>query len=262
MEPPRAEANPSGLFVREYGDGSPLLLLHGVMVTGEMFEPVVAPLSAKFRLLIPDLRGHGRSAELPPPYDVARLAGDVAALLDSCSMEVADVVGHSHGGAVAQQLALDHPHRVRRLVLACTYACNRLTPREKVEGFILPPLLRLLGVRRFSRLMVQGDADLAADPALAARMEALLLANHTPQMASAVGDLMRFDSRPRLGQIRQPTLVIAGSEDRAVPSHHAALLVGQIRGARLATLEGAGHLLLWTHTQQFLDLLQSFLLED
>jgi pimeloyl-ACP methyl ester carboxylesterase len=86
-----------------------------------MFDPVLPALTRQHQVIVPDLRGHGRSQHLPGPYTVPQLAADLVALLDTLALESVDVLGYSQGGAVAQQLAHDYPGRVRRLVLACTY---------------------------------------------------------------------------------------------------------------------------------------------
>src|SRR5690349_9961316 len=112
------------LYVNEYGSGSPLLLVHGVTVTGEMFEPVVEHFAQRHRVIVPDMRGHGRSRAIPPPYTAAQLAADLAYLLDHLGIESTAVLGYSQGGAIAQQFALDYPRRCNRLILACTYAFN------------------------------------------------------------------------------------------------------------------------------------------
>jgi 3-oxoadipate enol-lactonase len=124
-----------------------------MMISGEMFEPVVEHFATRHRVIVPDLRGHGRSRGLPPPYTVTQLASDLAHLLDHLGVDSAAVLGYSQGGAVAQQLALDHPSRCNRLVLACTYAFNMATLREKVEGRLVPLLLYLIGMRSFARLL-------------------------------------------------------------------------------------------------------------
>src|SRR5512147_1905779 len=92
------------IFFTERGSGPPLLLVHGLMVTGEMFEPVIEHFSARHRLIVPDLRGHGRSRGLLPPYTVAQIASDLSRLLDHLGVDSAAVLGYSQGGAIAQQL--------------------------------------------------------------------------------------------------------------------------------------------------------------
>jgi pimeloyl-ACP methyl ester carboxylesterase len=125
------------LYFTVRGEGPPLLLVHGLMVTGDMFAPVVDRFAATHRVIIPDLRGHGRSRALPP-YTARRLAADLAESLQQLGVDSAAVLGYSQGGAIAQQLALDSPTQCSHLILACTYAFNMATPREQMEGRHMP----------------------------------------------------------------------------------------------------------------------------
>ena len=86
------------LYVTERGSGPPLLLVHGLMITGEMFDPVIDELATRHRVIVPDLRGHGRSRGLPPPYSARQLAGDLARLLDDLAIGSTAVLGYSQGG--------------------------------------------------------------------------------------------------------------------------------------------------------------------
>jgi pimeloyl-ACP methyl ester carboxylesterase len=88
------------LYYTERGSGPPLLLVHGLLVTGEMFEPVVAGLAARHRVIVPDLRGHGKSRRLPPPYTAVQLASDLGRLLGHLGVGSAAVLGYSQGGAI------------------------------------------------------------------------------------------------------------------------------------------------------------------
>jgi 3-oxoadipate enol-lactonase len=242
----------------EHGAGPPLVLIHGVMISGDMFEPVVETLAARHRLIVPDLRGHGRSRSLPPPYTVTQLAADLAALVDDLGLTSVDVLGYSQGGAVAQQFACDHPDRCRRLVLACTYAYNMATLRERVEGRAAPLLLRLLGMKRFARLIVAVGLR-RVDPTRAAWVTRLIGGQDRRRMIQAWRAAMAFDGRRRLAEIRCPTLVIAGGQDAAVPMHHARQLHAGIAGSRLAVVDGADHALVWSHPAELVRLTEDFL---
>src|SRR5690349_4948609 len=103
---------PNGLAYREVGRGRPLLLLHGLMAAGEMFDPLVERLQNSYRMLIPDLRGHGESGDLGGPYDSATMARDVLRLMDEAGFQRALVLGYSHGGTVAQEIARARPQAV------------------------------------------------------------------------------------------------------------------------------------------------------
>jgi 3-oxoadipate enol-lactonase len=253
-----APSVPGQLYFTEAGSGPPLLLVHGLMVSGEMFAPVLDRFAAFHHVIVPDLRGHGRSRALPSPYTARQLAADLAGLLQQLGIESAAVLGYSQGGAIAQQLALDWPERCSRLVLGCTYDYNMATPREWVEGHVTPLLLRLLGPRRFAEFVVsQGAQELSKERAV--WLVNLMASQDRKLMVAAWKETLAFDSRRRLAQIACPTLVIAGSTDRAVPIHHAQMLHAGIRGSKLVVIGGAGHNLIWTRPDEFMRVTEDFL---
>jgi pimeloyl-ACP methyl ester carboxylesterase len=102
------------LHVLEAGEGEPLLLLHGWPQDGSMWDPLVADLAQEWRVLVPDLRGFGRSEAPRGDYSKHALADDILGLLDVEGIERATVVGHDWGGWIAWLLALEHPDRVER----------------------------------------------------------------------------------------------------------------------------------------------------
>jgi len=245
------------LYFTERGSGPPLLLVHGLMVTGEMFEPVIEHFATRHRVIVPDLRGHGRSRGLPPPYTAAQLASDLARLLDHLGIDSTAVLGYSQGGAIAQQLVIDHPRRCDRLVLACTYAFNMATTREWLEGHLAPVLIRVLGMRRFAGLISQATKQLGKERA--DWLSGLIADQDQKLMLTAWRETMAFDSRKRLAEIRCPTLVIAGSNDVGVPIHHAKMLHDGIPGSQLVMIDGADHALIWTHSDEFMRVTDEFL---
>jgi pimeloyl-ACP methyl ester carboxylesterase len=254
--------SPDGLFFTDLGSGSPLLLVHGLGMSGDMFEPVAAPLAGRHRLIIPDLRGCGKSRSLPPPYSVAQQAADLARLLDHLGVATADALGYSQGGPVVQELALDHPAKVGRLILSNTYAYNQATPREKVEGAVVPLLIRMLGVRLFVRLLIsQGLKHIPSEKAawVADLIARTWGASDPRTIALMWREAMAFDSRSRLHEIGCPTLIIAGAKDDAVPIHHANMLHDGITESELVVIAGADHALLWAHTDRWLETVCAFL---
>jgi pimeloyl-ACP methyl ester carboxylesterase len=256
-----AGASSGRLYFTERGSGPPLLLVHGLMMTGAMFAPVLDRFAATHRVIVPDLRGHGRSRALPPPYTAQRLAADLSALLQQLDVASTAVLGYSQGGAIAQQFALDWPQQCSRLVLGCTYAYNMATLHEQVEGHVTPFLVRVLGPRRFAKIAVALGAKEFGKQGAAWLFD--LIANQDRTlMVAAWRETMAFDSRRRLAEIACPTLVIAGSDDQAAPMHHARMLHEGIRGSQLVVIEGAGHTLIWTHSEAFVRLTEAFLLSS
>jgi pimeloyl-ACP methyl ester carboxylesterase len=246
------------LYFTEQGAGPPLLLIHGLMVSGAMFDPVLRSFAGRHRVIAPDLRGHGRSRSLPGPFTAVRLAADLARLLDHLGIAATAVFGYSQGGAIAQQFALDYPGRCSRLILGCTYAFNMASLREKLEGRLAPLLVRALGMRGFARLAVRMGAPEMGRPR-GEWLANLMAEQDRDLMLAAWKQAMAFDSRRRLGEIRCPALIVAGSRDAAVPLHHARMLHEGISESRLHVVEGATHSLLWTHPDEVVRLTEEFL---
>ena len=227
-----------------------------------MFHPIVEPLAKRHRLIIPDLRGCGRSRNLPPPYSVKQQAADLALLLEHLGIATTDALGYSQGGPVVQELALDYPEKVHRLILSNTYAYNMATLKEKMEGHAVPLLLRLLGIRLFVKLLI--SQGLKRIPKEQAAWVANLITrtwgeSDTKSIVLAWREAMVFDSRSRLREIKCPTLMIAGSKDKAVPMHHASMLHEGIAGSKLVVIPRADHALMWTHPAQWLEKVNEFL---
>lgn len=250
---------PSGLvYFTERGSGPPLLLVHGLMVTGEMFAPVIEHFAPRHRVIVPDLRGHGRSRTLPPPYTVAQLATDLSGLLDHLGIDSTAVLGYSQGGAIAQQLVLDYPKRCNRLVLACTYAFNMATFREKAEGHLFPLLVQVFGLERMAKFAFSVGAKHISKER-ADGLVGIMAGQDQKLMVTAWREAMAFDSRRRLGEIQCPTLVVAGSNDQGVPIHHARMLHEGIAGSQLVVIDGADHALIWTHPDELVRVTDEFL---
>ena len=112
-----AEVNGLSQYYEEHGSGEPLVLLHGGVAGSEIFTAMLPALAAERRVILVDLQGHGRTGEIDRPLRPELLAGDVAALIVHLGLERADVLGYSLGATVAFRLAVEHPERVRRLIL-------------------------------------------------------------------------------------------------------------------------------------------------
>src|SRR6202049_3909729 len=112
-----AKVNGLNLYYESHGAGRPLILLHGGLMSNETFGPVLPMLAERHQVITPDLQGHGRTADIDRPMDVRLMAGDIAALIDHLKLTTPDVVGYSLGGGVALQTAVQHPAKVRRLVI-------------------------------------------------------------------------------------------------------------------------------------------------
>jgi 3-oxoadipate enol-lactonase len=242
-----ASRRASALYCTIHGSGTPLLLVHGISVSGAVFQPLLPALAARYRVIVPDLRGHGHSRCLPGPDSIGRLAADVENLLDLLGIPACFMLGYATGGAVVQQVARDYPARVRGLALVCSYARSAATLREQIESRLRPELFRLIGMRGMGALAARrapaGDSAFVRD---------IIAANHGQRVAPVARALLSFDSRPWLHELTCPTLVVAGEADTTTPPHHARELASLIPNAQLQTIPRAGHWLVKTHADALL----------
>ncbi len=252
-----ASRRASALYCNVYGSGAPLLLVHGLGTSGAVFQPLLPALSARFQVIIPDLRGHGHSRCLPGPDNVARMAADLENLLDILAIRSCTMLGYATGGAVVQQVAHEYPGRVRRLALVCSYARSAATLREQIECRLRPELFRFLGMRGIGALAARRAPG--CDPAF---VRDVIAANHGQRVAPIARALLSFDSRAWLPELACSTLVVAGGRDTTVPAHHSHELARLIPNARLRTLPDAGHWLVKTHADELLNLLLPWLGEQ
>jgi pimeloyl-ACP methyl ester carboxylesterase len=205
----------SGLQVamRVQGEGDPLLLMNGMTRPLESWDPFTRVLRGR-TLISFDAPGVGASPTPVRPLCIVELATLAVAVLDAADAADADVLGYSHGGAIAQELAHDAPDRVHALILAATSCGVGATPGSRQD------ILRSLG------RSLEGQPWPLPDP-LGLLWQSLAVSN--------------WSSIPFLGSISAPTLVVCGSRDRVVPPSNSRVLAGRIPEATLTKLPGMGH---------------------
>jgi pimeloyl-ACP methyl ester carboxylesterase len=232
------------IYWDEQGAGEPLLLITGLAYPSDMWYRTRPVLSEKFRTIVIDNRGVGRSDMPPGPYPIALMASDAIAVLDAAGVESAHLYGISMGGMIAQELTLQHPERVRSLILGCTasggstavqadpevakviMARGAMTPEEAAEAAV--PFIYDVGTAR-ARI----DEDINVRRPWFARPEAYI---------AQLQGILAWEAYSRLPQIAAPTLVIHGENDRLVPAGNGKLIAGRISGAKLVMLPNASHI--------------------
>jgi pimeloyl-ACP methyl ester carboxylesterase len=247
-----------------HGSGEPLLLIHGLGYARWGWEPVLPGLAERFDVILFDNRGIGESDAPPGPYTAGEMADDAIQVLDGAGVERAHVVGTSLGGMVAQELALGHPDRVGRLVLACTtpggpkaHPMPQRTVALMAEAATLEPALAL---RRFVENAL-APATVTGHPELVDRIMAhrLATAQQPAAWAAQAAAGATFDAFDRLGALAAPALVQHGDEDVVVDPRNADLLVELLPNAHLERLPGTGHLFFWEAPERFVSSVSAFL---
>ncbi len=226
-------------------DGPPdapvLLLGSSLGTTGAMWQPQVAALAGRFRVVRYDHLGHGRSPVPPGPYTIDLLGREVLGLLDHLEVGSAHYAGLSLGGMVGMWLAAHAPERIDRLALLCTSAC--LGPaqvwRARAAG-VRAGQLDTIANTVVSRWFTPSFA--AARPDTVAGYRDMLTATPPAGYAACCEAIAAMDLRTDLAAVRAPTLVIGAADDPATPPEHAAEIAERIPSARLAVVDDAAHL--------------------
>lgn len=253
---------PLALFAQQQGEGAPLLLLHGLGADHQDWREVVPELSGRYRVIAPDLRGHGASPRGPGPYTPWQMARDIVALMDAEGIAAAPVVGHSMGGAVAMSLVLLAPERVSRLVIANSVPSFRpQRPRELGEVALRLLMIATLGPRRLGALMARRNFPDADQSGLRALVEARSASNSRRVYMASLLALMRWSVRERLDEISVPVLVIA-SENDYFPVADVRSFAEALPQARFEMVAGARHGLPLEQGEFLAGLLRDFLGES
>lgn len=210
-------------------DAPPLLLVGGIGTTARMWEQQIATLSGPFRVVAPDLRGHGGSPVPPDPYSIADLGGDVLDLMDQLGIGTASYCGLSLGGMVGAWLASTVPARIDRLVLACTAV--RVDPLmwhervEQVRKHGLGALVETTMERWFSPEFRHDRRDVVG--AIAADFASTPVAGFVGCCHAIAG----LEVEARLGSITAPTLLVSAQLDRTMPAEEAERIAAVLRSA-------------------------------
>jgi pimeloyl-ACP methyl ester carboxylesterase len=215
-------------------EGPPLILLEGLGGDIPGWRRNIPHLASRYRVVAYDFRGNGRSDKPRGKVSMATFVLDTLGLLEHLRFPSAHVYGQSFGGMVGIELALSHPQRVRSLVLAATHAGRRRASPVDPSGKVPKdkPYLAL-----YSEAFARRHPEHVA--------EDILVGGQNPQPLDAGRRQWEavdaWDAWDRLEELRVPTLVLHGTEDRLVAVQNAKRLADAIPGARLVLLEGAGH---------------------
>jgi pimeloyl-ACP methyl ester carboxylesterase len=239
-----ADVNGINLYYETHGSGSPLVLLHGGLGSGEMFGPVIDVLAEHHQVILPDLQGHGRTADIDRPIDIRFMADDIAALIEHLGLPKADVAGYSLGGGVALQVAIRHPGKVGRLVTASAHIRRdaiypEMLAQQAQVGAAAADFLKETPMYELYQRVAPRPQDFG-------------------RLLDKIGASMAqdFDFTEEVRGLQVPTQIVAGDADMAPPSHYVeifALLDGGLRdggwmgesrpkgGHALAILPGVTH---------------------
>lgn len=256
----------NGVRLTDSGAGYPVLLIHGISNFNQAWSAQREVLVERgFRVLVPDLPGHGRSAPLDQKTTVETLAQAMALLLDEMSIARTHVCGISLGGMVAMTLALRFPSRVNRLIVADSTASFNTDHHKKLTAQWRAQFLSKDGPRR--RLastwpMLVNERFSESEKGKDTYREWMVNAESASgsSYAYVCEGMNEYDIENELHDIVAPTCVIVGSEDRMLTPAHNQALARKIPGAQFSVIEGAAHLPNVDSSAQFNELMLNSLL--
>jgi aminoacrylate hydrolase len=232
------------LYTEEHGEGDALMLVAGLGGMATFWKNQVEFLAQHYRVVLHDHRGVGRSSPAPVVSGSPEMAEDLIRLMDAMNIESAHIVGHSTGGAIGQQIAVNHPDRVRSLVLSASWAGP--TPLFIDTFRMRRDVLINSGVKQY---MMVGSLLSAPAWTIADTYEGMdsYLSDRLKHFAGLETELARLnavmthDLRHRLNEITAPTGVISAKDDSLTPPSMSDELAERIEGATLVRLTEGGH---------------------
>jgi pimeloyl-ACP methyl ester carboxylesterase len=234
------------MHVVEAGAGEPLVLIMGLGGDHTVWGLQMPVFAERHRVIAFDNRGAGQTDQPAPPYTTRGMAEDTLGLMDALGIERAHVCGASLGGMIAQELALNHPERVRSLQLHCTLA--RPDAYLLALGQTWLEMRGALSREAFTRAMTLwlfAPVTFATRPEFVEGVVQNALANPFPPtpagFAGQAQAVAGHDTLDRLERIRCPTLITVGAEDNLVPVRFSRALHARLPHAELVVLEGGGH---------------------
>jgi aminoacrylate hydrolase len=259
---PKVSVAGGEIYYEETGQGHPLIFVSGLNGIGRYWQPQVPAFSAHFRVITYDQRGTGESDRQQREFSVDQMAAELTGLMDVLEIQRAHLVGLSTGGAIGQTLAIEQPRRIDRLVLCSTWThCDpwfrRLFEARRLMYQQAGPELHAM----FHPLFLYSPDYVNTHDAEIDEERRRNVAGAPPVEVSMgrINALLGFDRCAGLARIQSPTLILASDNDFITPSYHAEALKRAIPGAKLAVLEGGGHSISRTRTDEFNRLVLEFL---
>jgi pimeloyl-ACP methyl ester carboxylesterase len=244
---PKIKVNEINIYYEIHGDGYPLVMIMGFTGTANFWSPfLIDGVSKHFKTIIFDNRGAGRTDKPDEDYSIKMIADDTVGLMDALNIEKAHILGLSMGGMIAQELVLNHPEKVEKLILAGTHCGGSrcVFPPVEITDFIAGkttysneewiekemPLL-------YSEEFIRKNPDFI-EKKKKGYLQAPLPDKSRERNVLAAG---RFNAGRKLKKISVPTLVLHGKEDKLIPYKNAEILANNIPDAKLVLFENLGH---------------------
>lgn len=244
---PTIKVNGIDFYYEESGNGEPLLIISGLAADLRSLAAVVPSLAKRYRVIIFDNRGAGQTETPAGPYTTPLLADDVVKLMDALAIPQAHIIGHSMGGAIAQQMALKNPQRINRLILMSTFIKSPVRTQLVINS--------TLGMLRHGSAIsliaaanlpwLYSSAFLQDEEKMVAALDQMI---YNPTTITVQGyenqayACNTHDTSQQLHHIKIKTLVVCGDDDLMAPAEQAEKIAAMIPKAQLTIMPTVGHI--------------------
>ncbi len=245
---PKVKVNDINMYYEIHGEGFPFLMIRGL--SSDVYRwplSLVKEISKHLKVVLFDNRGAGRTDKPDIEYSIKMMANDTVGLMNHLNIEDAHILGYSMGGSIAQEIVLNYPEKVKKLIL-CSTGCGgpkSVPASEEIrkrlassrEGLSDEEILRNSISIYFTESFIQNNPDKVEEYIRRSLLAPIPPYAYRRQLMAA----FNFNSYDRLKNIKTPTLVLSGKEDILVPHENSILLAEQIPKAKLILLNNLGH---------------------
>lgn len=249
------------LFYIDIGSGYPLVLIHGMGSDHTIWEGLIPLLQNDYRVIAMDLRGHGCSSKNSGPYSMKLFSEDIYLLLEKLNVRQAHFIGHSMGGTVLQELAIDNPGIILSLIFISSFSYINHQLEENLIK--LREILNKKGYNAF----FDACLEIAHNPQYVIKNKGLLedfrdkmaINNSISSLTSAINACLKVDYIDSLNKVKVPSLVIAGEEDRFVSVNQAIKISARIPNSEINIIPSASHNMLVEQPLETYKLVKNYL---
>lgn len=260
---PKIEVKDINIYYEIHGNGFPLVMILGLSCDVNWWTPeLIETIAEDFKTIIFDHRGVGRTDKPEIDYSIKMFAADTIGLMDGLNIQKAHILGYSMGGLIAQEITLNYPEKVEKLVL-CSTNCGgtkSLAPSNEVMDFLINPpeevIERINGFipLLFTKNFIENNPNFIESYKQQLLKTPIQLTSYLRQVRA-----MSFNSAKRLKEIETPTLILQGKEDILIPPGNAEILAKGISGAKLFMLDNVAHLFFQPDPENVINLIKEFL---
>ncbi len=260
---PTIKVNDINVYYEIHGEGFPLIMILGLSCDVNWWPlDTINEIAKNFKTIVFDNRGVGRTDKPEIDYSIKMFADDTIGLMDALKIQKAHILGYSMGGFIAQEMILNYPERVEKLILCSTHCggIKSIAPSNEAMNFLINPpedVIELINgfiPLLFTKSFIENNPKFIESYKQQMLKIPIEISSYRRQLKA-----MSFNSGRRLKQIKNPTLILHGKEDILVPSGNAEVLAKNIADAKMIILDNAAHFFFQPNPEKVINVITEFL---